>query len=119
MLEFWFDPTQSRQRKLIWLIALIVVTAVLYCVMPLSLQAILMFIATGLVFLICRYAQQQLKNQHLLRLLKWIPIALFIALVFLHAQRALLILGAQGLGFMALSISVFSLQLLFQSKSKP
>ena len=57
MLEFWFDSQISPLKKLMLLIAILAVTVLLYFKQPLELDAILMFLATGLIFLICRYCK--------------------------------------------------------------
>lgn len=111
MLEFWFDPRVPVGRKFILLAVLALVTAGLYLLAPLDFSAILLFVATGLVFLICRYCKIHLsKTPDLLaRLLHWIPIALLMALIFMQFKHGdILILGAQGIGFMALAVCVFS-----------
>lgn len=112
MLEFWFNPQISVARKFIILIAIAIATAVLYWTQALPLNAILMFTGTGIIFLICRYCKIHFLAQkpHAIpaRLMTWIPIALLIALIFAHAQHELLILGAQGIGFMALAVCLFS-----------
>ena len=112
MLEFWFDSKVAIWQKLAFFIVLAVITAALYWYQPLKLDSILMFLGTGIIFLICRYCKIHFFAQkpHAIpaRLMTWIPIALLIALIFAHAQRELLILGAQGIGFMALSVCLFS-----------
>ena len=113
MLEFWFNPQVTLAKKIVFLLVLIAVTATLYIIQPLPLQAILMFLATGVVFLICRYIQHHFTATKpygmLARLMKWIPIALLLALIFMHMQNGEILLpGAQGLGFMALAICLFS-----------
>ena len=111
MLEFWFDPHVPVGRKFILLAILGMITAGLYLLAPLDLSAILMFLGAGLVFLICRYYKIHLvKQQNLIfRLLHWIPIALLLALIFMQVKHGdILISGAQGIGFMALAICIFS-----------
>ena len=125
MLEFWFNPQISIFKKIIFLIAIAIVTGLLYANQPLPFDAILMFMGTGIVFLICRYCKLHFASQHptglLYRLLTWIPIALLLALVFMHMEQGeILRPGAQGLGFMALSICLFSpLSLLHQNSPQP
>lgn len=112
MLEFWFDPHITISRKLSFLAVFAAITTLLYVLVPLNLTAILMFLGTGLVFLICRYCNIHLKNIARLpaRILRWIPIALLIAVIFMQFKHGdILILGAQGIGFMTLSVCVFSL----------
>ena len=113
MLEFWFNPSISILKKLLIFIAIAVVTGVLYWMEPLSLNAILMFLGTGIVFLICRYCKLHFAAKNptglLYRLLTWIPIALLLALIFMQIKDGeLLVPGAQGIGFMALGICLFS-----------
>lgn len=112
MLEFWFDPNISKSRKFLILIAIAVGTGVLYTIQALPLSAVLMFLGSGIVFLICRYCKVYFTankpNGLIARLLTWIPIAILLALIFAEAQRELLILGAQGIGFMALAVCIFS-----------
>lgn len=112
MLEFWFNPQISVTRKFIIFIAIALATAGLYWIQALALDAILMFTGAGIIFLICRYCKIHFLAQkpHGIpaRLMTWIPIALLIALIFAHAQHELLILGAQGIGFMALAVCLFS-----------
>ncbi len=50
MLEFWFNPSISILKKLLIFIAIAVVTGVLYWMEPLSLNAILMFLGTCIVY---------------------------------------------------------------------
>ena len=113
MLEFWFNPQVSILRKLMLFIVIAIATGVLYWMQPLKLDAILMFLGTGIIFLICRYCKIHFAAQNptglLYRLLTWIPIALLMSLIFMHMQDGeILIPGAQGIGFMALAICLFS-----------
>ena len=113
MLEFWFNPQVSIFRKLMIFIVIAIATGVLYWMEPLKLDAILMFLGTGIIFLICRYCKIHFAVQNptglLYRLLTWIPIALLMSLIFMHMQEGeILIPGAQGIGFMALAICLFS-----------
>ena len=113
MLEFWFNPQVSILRKLMIFIVIAIATGVLYWMQPLKLDAILMFLGTGIIFLICRYCKIHFADQNptglLYRLLTWIPIALLMSLIFMHMQDGeILIPGAQGIGFMALAICLFS-----------
>lgn len=125
MLEFWFNPQVNLTKKLLFLAVVIALTATLYFIDPLPLQTILMFLATGVIFLICRYIQQHfsVSKPHgiLARLMKWIPIALLLALIFMHMKNGEILLpGAQGIGFMALAICLFSpLSLLNQHRTHP
>ena len=113
MLEFWFNPQVSTLRKLMIFIVIAIATGILYWMEPLKLDAILMFLGTGIIFLICRYCKIHFAAQNptglLYRLLTWIPIALLMSLIFMHMQDGeILIPGAQGIGFMALAICLFS-----------
>ena len=123
MLEFWFNPQVSVFKKLLIFIVIAMAAAGLYWMEPLPLDAILMFVGTGVIFLICRYCKIHFASKNptglLYRLLTWIPIALLIALVFMNMQQGeILIPGAQGIAFMALAICLFSpLSLLNQNKS--
>lgn len=123
MLEFWFNPQVSVLKKLLIFIVIAATAAGLYWMEPLPLDSILMFVGTGIIFLICRYCKIHFASKNptglLYRLLTWIPIALLIALVFMNMQQGeILIPGAQGIAFMALSICLFSpLSLLNQNKS--
>jgi len=113
MLEFWFNPQVSILRKLMIFIVIAIATGVLYWMQPLKLDAILMFLGTGIIFLICRYCKIHFAAQNptglLYRLLTWIPIALLMSLIFMHMQDGeILIPGTQGIGFMALAICLFS-----------
>jgi hypothetical protein len=122
MLEFWFNPQISVLKKFMIFAVIGMVTAGLYWMDPLKLDAILMFLGTGIIFLICRYCKIHFAHSNptglLYRLLTWIPIALLLALIFMHMKDGeILIPGAQGLGFMALSICIFSpLSLLNQNQ---
>ncbi|MFW1858487.1 hypothetical protein [Acinetobacter defluvii] len=122
MLEFWFDPQTSVLKKLLIFIVIAIATAVLYRLQPLVYSAILMFVATGVIFLICRYCKIHFAAKNptglIYRLLTWIPIALLLALIFKNMnQGEILIPGAQGIGFMALAVCLFSpLSLLHQNK---
>ena len=124
MLEFWFNPNVSVLQKLMLFILIAVVTGVLYWMQPLAYDAILMFMGTGIIFLICRYCKIHFAAQRptglLYRLLTWIPIALLLALIFMNMQQGeILIPGAQGIAFMALAICLFSpLSLLNQNKDQ-
>ncbi|MCO8114024.1 hypothetical protein NI465_07510 [Acinetobacter lwoffii] len=123
MLEFWFNPQVSVLKKLLIFIVIAATAAGLYWMEPLPLDSILMFVGTGIIFLICRYCKIHFASKKptglLYRLLTWIPIALLIALVFMNMQQGeILIPGAQGIAFMALAIFLFSpLSLLNQNKS--
>lgn len=113
MLEFWFNPQITITKKIALLLVILLVTAALYLLEPLKLDAILMFLAAGLVFLICRYCKIHFTAQHptgwLARLLTWIPLALLLALIFMQIQHGeILLSGAQGIGFTALAICLFS-----------
>lgn len=113
MLEFWFNPSISVLKKLFIFVAIAIVTGLLYWMEPLRLDAVLMFLGTGIIFLICRYCKIHFAGKNptgfLYRLLTWIPIALLLALIFMNIKDGeLLIPGAQGVGFMALGIYLFS-----------
>lgn len=113
MLEFWFNPSISVLKKILFFIAMTILTGALYWMEPLTLQAILMFMGTGVIFLICRYCKIHFAAKNptglLYRLLTWIPIALLLALVFINMNKGeILIPGAQGIGFMALAICLLS-----------
>lgn len=113
MLEFWFNHQVSLIQKLAFFIVVATATGILYWIDPLALHAILMFLGTGVVFLICRYCKIHFAAQNptglLYRLFTWIPIALLLALIFMHMKNGEILLpGAQGLGFMALAICLFS-----------
>lgn len=113
MLEFWFDPKIAVFKKLALFVLIGLVTAGLYWMQPLTLDAILMFMGTGIVFLICRYCKTHFASSNpaglLYRLFTWIPLALLLALIFMHLKSGeILIPGAQGIGFMVLSICLFS-----------
>ena len=113
MLEFWFDPQVSIFRKLIIFVFIAIATGILYWMDPLKPDAILMFLGTGIIFLICRYCKIHFASKNptglLYRLLTWIPIALLVALIFMQMKEGeILIPGAQGIGFMALAICLFS-----------
>ena len=123
MLEFWFDPKVAIWHKLVLFILLSIVTGALYWYQPLPLDAILMFLGTGIIFLICRYCKIHfIKNNtasFAYRVLTWIPIALLLAFIFMHMKNGeILIPGAQGLGFMALGICLFSPLSLLNSNPK-
>ena len=124
MLEFWFAPQTSLIKKLLILIFIAILTAILYKIQPLSIDAILMFLGTGLVFLICRYCKIHFAANHptglLYRVLTWIPIAILLVLIFKNMQNGeILIPGAQGIGFMALAVCLFSpLSLLHRNTSE-
>lgn len=113
MLEFWFNPQTSLVKKLLILSVIAVTTAILYKIQPLAVDAILMFFGTGIIFLICRYCKIHFAAKKpagmLYRLLTWIPIAIVLALIFKNMQGSeILIPGAQGIGFMALAVCLFS-----------
>ena len=125
MLEFWFNPQVSVLKKLLIFIVIAATAASLYWMEPLPLDSILIFVGTGIIFLICRYCKIHFASKNptglLYRLLTWIPIALLIALVFMNMQQGeILIPGAQGIAFMALAICLFSpLSLLNQNSQDP
>ena len=113
MLEFWFNPKVSMLRKLMIFAVIAIATGILYWMDPLKPDAILMFLGTGIIFLICRYCKIHFAAKNptgwLYRLLTWIPIALLLALIFMQMKEGeILIPGAQGIGFMALAICLFS-----------
>ena len=111
MLEFWFDPKVAVTHKALFCVCLIALIALLYFMQPLGVDAILMFVGTGLIFLICRYCNIHMIQQptRLARLLHWIPIALLCALIFMQLQHGdMLLLGAQGIAWMVLGVCVFS-----------
>ncbi|AOA59416.1 hypothetical protein [Acinetobacter larvae] len=112
MLDLWFDKTIATLHKFIVFIALIAVIAVLYLRQPLALDSIGLFMATALLYVICRYAKQQFIQRHspmlLQRLCTWVPIALLLSLIFIKAQAALLILGVQGIAIFVASIAPLS-----------
>lgn len=122
MLEFWFNPQISVVKKFLIFALIAIATAVLYWMEPLKLDAILMFLGTGVIFLICRYCKIHFASKNptglFYRVLTWIPIALLLALIFMHMKDGeILIPGAQGIGFMALAICLFSpLSLLNQNQ---
>lgn len=124
MLEFWFDPKVAVAKKLIFLILLALVSIGLYWYQPLTLDNILLFAGTGIIFLICRYCKVHFAAQRptgfLYRLLTWIPLALVLALVFKNMNNGeILIPGAQGIGFMAIAVCIFSpLSLLNKNSSE-
>ena len=113
MLEFWFNPKASILHKLLIFVVIAIATGGLYWMEPLKPDAILMFMGTGIIFLICRYCKIHFAAKNpagmFYRFLVWIPIALLLALIFMHMQNGeILIPGAQGIGFMALAICLFS-----------
>ncbi|RKG40289.1 MULTISPECIES: hypothetical protein [Acinetobacter] len=122
MLEFWFNPQISVVKKFLIFALIAIATAVLYWIEPLKLDAILMFLGTGIIFLICRYCKIHFASKNptglFYRVLTWIPIALLLALIFMNMKDGeILIPGAQGIGFMALAICLFSpLSLLNQNQ---
>ncbi|RFS33860.1 hypothetical protein DYI81_04170 [Acinetobacter sp. SWAC5] len=122
MLEFWFNPQISVVKKFLIFALIAIATAVLYWIEPLKLDAILMFLGTGVIFLICRYCKIHFASKNptglFYRVLTWIPIALLLALIFMNMKDGeILIPGAQGIGFMALAICLFSpLSLLNQNQ---
>ncbi len=123
MFEFWFDPKTTLTRRIAILIVTAIVIAVLYKMKPLSPDAMLMFLGTGIIFLICRYCKINFTAKNptglLYRLFTWIPIALLLALIFMNAKEELLIQGAQGIAIMALATFIFSpIALLNQNKSQ-
>ena len=86
MLEFWFDPKVSIAKKLLFLIFIAVASIALYWYQPLTLDNILLFAGTGIIFLICRYCKVHFAAKNptglLYRLFTWIPIAILLALIF-------------------------------------
>ncbi|WP_111893339.1 hypothetical protein [Acinetobacter sp. MB5] len=112
MLEFWFESNTTLAKKILILLITVAIAAGLYLYKPLPALVILMFTGSGLVFLICRYARLKIaKNdpsRFLFRVFTWIPLALILALLFMKTMDDLLILGVQGLAFMALSVFIFS-----------
>jgi len=113
MLEFWFDPKVSLIKKLAFLVLLAIVSISLYWYQPLTLDNILLFAGSGIIFLICRYCKIHFAAKNptglLYRVLTWIPLALILALVFKNINNGeILIPGAQGIAFMALAVCIFS-----------
>lgn len=123
MLEFWFNPQVSLLKKLLFFVVIAAIAVGLYWMEPLPLDAILMFAGTGIIFLICRYCKIHFAAKNptglFYRVLTWIPIALLISLIFMNMKQGEILLpGAQGIAFMALTICLFSpLSLLNQNKS--
>ncbi len=123
MLEFWFNPQVSILKKLLFFVVIAAIAVGLYWMEPLPLDAILMFAGTGIIFLICRYCKIHFAAKNptglFYRVLTWIPIALLISLIFMNMKQGEILLpGAQGIAFMALTICLFSpLSLLNQNKS--
>ena len=123
MLEFWFNPQVSLLKKLLFFVVIAAIAVGLYWMEPLPLDAILMFAGTGIIFLICRYCKIHFAAKNptglFYRILTWIPIALLISLIFMNMKQGEILLpGAQGIAFMALTICLFSpLSLLNQNKS--
>jgi len=122
MLEFWFNPQVSLLKKLLFFVVIAAIAVGLYWMEPLPLDAILMFAGTGIIFLICRYCKIHFAAKNptglFYRVLTWIPIALLISLIFMNMKQGEILLpGAQGIAFMALTICLFSpLSLLNQNK---
>ena len=122
MLEFWFNPQVSLLKKLLFFVVIAAIAVGLYWMEPLPLDAILMFAGTGIIFLICRYCKIHFAAKNptglFYRILTWIPIALLISLIFMNMKQGEILLpGAQGIAFMALTICLFSpLSLLNQNK---
>ncbi|WP_296277465.1 hypothetical protein [uncultured Acinetobacter sp.] len=113
MLEFWFDPKVSIAKKLLFLIFIAAASIALYWYQPLTLDNILLFAGTGIIFLICRYCKVHFAAKNptglLYRLLTWIPIAILLALIFKNMNNGEILLpGAQGIAFMALAVCIFS-----------
>ena len=113
MLEFWFDPKVAIAKKLMFLILIAAVTIGLYAYQPLTVDNILLFAGTGIIFLICRYCKILFAAKNptgfIYRLMTWIPIAILLALVFKNMNNGeILIPGAQGIAFMALTACIFS-----------
>lgn len=123
MLEFWFNPQVSLLKKLLFFVVIAAIAVGLYWMEPLPLDTILMFAGTGIIFLICRYCKIHFAAKNptglFYRVLTWIPIALLISLIFMNMKQGEILLpGAQGIAFMALTICLFSpLSLLNQNKS--
>ncbi|WP_180033534.1 hypothetical protein [Acinetobacter sp. YH12233] len=123
MLEFWFNPQVSLLKKLLFFVVIAAIAVGLYWMEPLPLDAILMFAGTGIIFLICRYCKIHFAAKNptglFYRVLTWIPITLLISLIFMNMKQGEILLpGAQGIAFMALTICLFSpLSLLNQNKS--
>ena len=123
MLEFWFSPTVSIVKKIAFLIVLAGVSIGLYLYQPLTLDNILLFAGTGIIFLICRYCKIHFASKNptglFYRVLTWIPLALVLALVFKNMNNGeILIPGAQGIAIMALAVCIFSpLSLLHKNKT--
>jgi len=125
MLEYWFNPQISVLKKLLIFTVIAAITAVLYWIEPLALDSILMFAGTGIIFLICRYCKIYFAAKNpaglFYRILTWIPIALLLSLIFMNMKNGeILVSGAQGLGFMALAVCLFSpLSLMQQNTDNP
>ena len=82
MLEFWFNPKVSIFHKLLIFVVIAIATGGLYWMEPLKPDAILMFMGTGIIFLICRYCKIHFAAKNptglFYRLLVWIPLALLL-----------------------------------------
>lgn len=120
MLEFWFNPNTPMIRKILFFFMVLAIAVALYFYQPLPLATVLMFAATGIVFLICRAFKLYFSPQHLhpliTRTLSWTPIALLIAVLFSQALPHLLLWGVQGISIMVLTVFIFSPYALYTSQ---
>lgn len=121
MLEFWFNQTTSISYKLTLLFIAIAIAVTLYVIHPMPYQLILLFVATGIIFLICRMCQIHLiqgdRTRPLQRIFMWIPLALLAAIIFTKAIDHLLEWGVQGIAFMIITICICSMHILFKKPS--
>ena len=122
MLDFWYSERCTRQIKLIICIA--VCAVIYYCsnIQQLSPLFTGLSLAVGLALHFLRIAHLNIVNTNSYKpifqiIFSMLPI---IALIFMHMKEGeILIPGAQGIGFMALAICLFSpLSLLNQNQPK-
>ncbi|MEB3754657.1 hypothetical protein [Acinetobacter sp. MD2(2019)] len=121
MLEFWFNPALSFASK-IWIFIIATALSIgLYLTAPMPIGLILLFAATGLIFVICRFCKLHLTDNDprklLYRVFTWIPLALLCALLFLKTINHLLEWGIQGIAIMVMSICLLSPQALFKKST--
>lgn len=122
MLEFWFSQNTPIKQKILVILIALSVAIILYVLYPMPSQVVLLFIASGMVFLICRVCQIYFTEGHpshtLYRIFMWIPLAVLCTIIFSKAMDHLLEWGIQGIAMMIVTICLLSIHVLFKKQSK-
>lgn len=115
MLHFWFSPQISHLQKLFMCLGILILTGFSYLKFPMPVEKLALFVITGVVFVICHHLQQFFAKRVVAswveRVLRWLPLALLLALLFQHLGRPqFLPWGILGLGIVATTMFLLSPQ---------